>query len=95
MRIVTEHVKQTALVGVGCRRVGKFKSGINAGHQGGPVQVQGIKSSCLDERFHRALVQSAAVHPNTEIKQTGERTALFPGGHDRFNGLLTRAFDST
>ena len=101
MVILATHVKQAVLVGIGGTGRGKVKCAVHAFHQGCTVQVNAVKRTRLDEGFHAALVQAAAVYPAGKVKQALERTGLLGGApafarrHNRLDGLLAGPLDGT
>ena len=53
--------------------------------------MQAIKSTRLDERIHRTLVDLAAIHAGAKVKQALEQSTFFSGGDDGFHRLLSCA----
>ena len=102
MIVLATQVEQAALIGIGhCCRT-KIKRAVYRRDQGGAVKLNRIKGSGLDQGFHRAFVDAAAVHPQAKIKQALEGSHVARRGtcatpltrrNDCVNRLFASAFD--
>ena len=82
------------MVGVGCLGAGVFKGKLDAGEQGGAVELKAVKRACFDKGFNGALVQAIAFNAVAKVKQAGKGTTFGSGSDDGVDGFFARAFDS-